>query len=96
MPVIVAGLRVASVSNISLVTVGSIIGIGGQGENARLTCPIKKQRPALRHPRRRRTQQFAAQDHLQSAARVSLCPWRIGAITAAALVLLHHEHDRTT
>ena len=67
-PVIVAGLRVASVSNISLVTVGSIIGIGGQGENARLTCPIKKQRPALRHPRRRRTQQFAAQDHLQSAA----------------------------
>ena len=28
--------------------------------------------------------------------RVSLCPWRIGAITAAALVLLHHEHDRTT
>ena len=28
--------------------------------------------------------------------RVSLCPWRIGAITAAALVLLHIEHDRTT
>jgi hypothetical protein len=28
--------------------------------------------------------------------RVSLCPWRIGAITAAALVLLHHMHDRTT
>jgi DDE superfamily endonuclease len=28
--------------------------------------------------------------------RVSLCPWRIGAITAAALVLLHHEHVRTT
>jgi hypothetical protein len=28
--------------------------------------------------------------------RVSLCPWRIGAITAAALVLLHHEHRRTT
>lgn len=27
---------------------------------------------------------------------VSFCPWRIGAITAAALVLLHHEHDRTT
>jgi hypothetical protein len=27
---------------------------------------------------------------------VSLCPWRIGAITAAALVLLHHEHDRST
>jgi hypothetical protein len=28
--------------------------------------------------------------------RISFCPWRIGAITAAALVLLHHEHDRTT
>jgi DDE superfamily endonuclease len=27
--------------------------------------------------------------------RVSLCPWRIGAITAAALVLPHHQHDRT-
>lgn len=25
--------------------------------------------------------------------RVSLCPWRIGAITAAALALLHIEHD---
>jgi hypothetical protein len=24
------------------------------------------------------------------------CPWRIGAIAAAALVLLHHEHARTT
>lgn len=27
---------------------------------------------------------------------VSLCPWRIGTIVAAALVLLHFEHDRTT
>jgi hypothetical protein len=27
--------------------------------------------------------------------RVSLDPWRIGAITAAALVLLHHENNRT-
>jgi hypothetical protein len=26
--------------------------------------------------------------------RISLCPWRIG--TAAALVLLHREHNRTT
>jgi hypothetical protein len=24
------------------------------------------------------------------------CPWRIGHIVAAALVLLHHEHGRTT
>lgn len=28
--------------------------------------------------------------------RVSLCPWRIGTIVAAALVLLHLEHNRTT
>jgi len=27
---------------------------------------------------------------------VSLCPWKIGDIAAAALVLLHLEHDRTT
>jgi hypothetical protein len=27
---------------------------------------------------------------------VSLCPWKIGKIAAAALVLLHFEHDRTT
>lgn len=27
---------------------------------------------------------------------VSLCPWKIGTIVAAALVLLHIEHDRTT
>ncbi len=24
------------------------------------------------------------------------CPWRLGEIVAAALVLLHHQHDRTT
>jgi hypothetical protein len=28
--------------------------------------------------------------------RISLCPWRISAINAAALVLLHHQHGRTT
>jgi hypothetical protein len=27
---------------------------------------------------------------------VSLCPWKIGRITAAALVLLHVGHGRTT
>jgi hypothetical protein len=27
---------------------------------------------------------------------VSLCPWSIGRITSAALVILHIEHDRTT
>ena len=28
--------------------------------------------------------------------RVSLCPWRIGVITATALVFLHHQHGRAT
>ena len=27
---------------------------------------------------------------------VSLCPWRIGRIASAALVILHIEQDRTT
>jgi DDE superfamily endonuclease len=27
---------------------------------------------------------------------ISLCPWRIGTIVAAALVILHIDHDRTT
>jgi len=27
---------------------------------------------------------------------ISLCPWTIGIIVAAALVILHIEHDRTT
>ena len=32
MPVLIAGLRVATVSNISLVSVGALIGVGGLGE----------------------------------------------------------------
>ena len=32
----------------------------------------------------------------RALGRVTVCPQRIGAITAAALVLLHHEHGRTT
>lgn len=27
---------------------------------------------------------------------ISVCPWKIGAIVAAALVILHIEHERTT
>jgi hypothetical protein len=33
---------------------------------------------------------------LKALRRDSLCPWRVGAIIAAALVLLHHQHSRTT
>jgi len=32
----------------------------------------------------------------QALRNLSLDPWRIGAIVAAALVLLHFDHDRTT
>lgn len=27
---------------------------------------------------------------------ISVCPWKIGAIVAAALVILHFDHARTT
>ena len=38
-----------------------------------------------------------AQDRTGLAIRnVSLCPWKIGKIVAAALVLLHVDHHRTT
>jgi hypothetical protein len=33
---------------------------------------------------------------LEALRRFRLCPWRIGAITAAVFVLFHHEHGRTT
>jgi hypothetical protein len=39
---------------------------------------------------------FLLKTTVKALRRVSLCPWRIGAITAAALVLLHREHGRTT
>ncbi len=71
------------------------------GERTMLTTPIK-QPPG----RRRAHRQSAARGHaraggrgnslLKALRRVSLFPKRIGAITAAALVLLHHQHGRTT
>jgi hypothetical protein len=57
---------------------------------------------ALRQPAARRGQAPAERGHsllktsFKALRQVSLCPWRSGAITAAALVLLHHMHDRTT
>ncbi|MEJ7704193.1 MAG: ABC transporter permease subunit [Geodermatophilaceae bacterium] len=38
LPVMLAGLRVATVSNISLVSVGAIIGVGGSGRCSRAAC----------------------------------------------------------
>lgn len=43
LPVVMAGLRVATVSNISLVSVGALIGIGGLGEL--LTAGLKRDFP---------------------------------------------------
>ncbi|WP_199489341.1 MULTISPECIES: transposase family protein [Actinomycetes] len=83
--------------------------LGYEGEQAALTTPIKKtidaplttdQRTvnllhaATRAPAERGNSLLKTS--FKALRRVSLCPWRIGAITAAALVLLHHMHDRTT
>jgi DDE superfamily endonuclease len=58
--------------------------------------PAHRQPAARRHPRPGRTRQPLLQETFEGPRRVRVCPWRIGAITAAARVLLHHEHDRTT
>jgi hypothetical protein len=83
--------------------------LGYEGEAKTLRIPIKKPAHGRLTDDQRTTNLLHA--HLRSQAeransllkttfkalrRVSLCPWRIGAITAAALVLLHQEHDRTT
>jgi hypothetical protein len=86
--------------------------LGYEGENQRLVCPIKKPSKtggeALTVEQRTinmlhsATRAIAERGNsllkttFKALRRVSLCPWRIGAITAAALVLLHHEHGRTT
>jgi hypothetical protein len=79
------------------------------GENSRLTCPIKNTRGVALTAEQRTvnalhsaTRAVAERGNsllkttFKGLRRVTLCPWRIGAITAAALVLLHREHDRTT
>jgi hypothetical protein len=84
--------------------------LGYLGEADQLTCPIKKPaKPAQLDATERTvnmlhsaTRALAERGNsllkttFKALRRVSLCPWRIGAITAAALVLLHTEHDRTT
>ncbi len=80
-----------------------------EGERAALTTPIKHSatgrlidhqrtvnllHAATRAPAERG--KSLLQTTFKALRRVSLCPWRIGAITAAALVLLHHQHGRTT
>ncbi len=83
--------------------------LGYEGEATTVRIPIKKP-PAGRLTDDQKTTNLI-HAHLRSQAeransllkttfkalrRVSLCPWRIGAVVAAALVLLHHEHGRTT
>jgi DDE superfamily endonuclease len=83
--------------------------LGYEGENTRLTCPIKNTREATLtadqrtiNALRSATRALAERGNsllkttFKALRRVTLCPWRIGAITAAALVLLHHENTRTT
>ena len=83
--------------------------LGYEGEQAALTTPVKKVtgRPLSDDERtinalHAATRALAERGNsllkvtFKALRRVSLCPWRIGAITAAALVLLHHIHGRTT
>jgi hypothetical protein len=83
--------------------------LGYEGERGGLTTPIKHRagrrltvdqrtvnllHAATRAPAERGNSLLKTT--FKALRRISLCPWRIGAITAAALVLLHHQHGRTT
>ncbi|WP_432489437.1 transposase family protein [Kineococcus sp. SYSU DK018] len=82
--------------------------LGYEGERARLTCPHKvttnrdldvDQRSFNRvhaHLRARAEQGNAWLKNYRALQKVTLCPWRVGVIAAAILVVLHLEHDRTT
>lgn len=83
--------------------------LGDEGEHSTITAPVKKTHGRARTDDQRTINALPAATRalaergnsllkttFTALRRVSLCPWRIGAITAAALVLLHHEHDRTT
>ncbi|WP_226360854.1 transposase family protein [Pseudonocardia sp. ICBG1142] len=83
--------------------------LGYEGESDRLTVPIKTRSGAGLCPDQRTvnvlhsaTRAIAERGNallkntFRALRHLSLCPQRIGAITAAALVLLHTEHNRTT
>ena len=83
--------------------------LGYKGERTVLTTPIKHRAGHRRSADQRTVNLLHAATRgpaergnsllkttFKALRRVSLCPWRIGAITAAALVLLHREHGRTT
>ena len=90
-------------------THAALADLGYESERAALTTPIKHSadrrlntnertinllHAATRAPAERGNSLLKTT--FKALRRVSLCPWRIGAITAAALVLLHHVHGRTT
>jgi hypothetical protein len=83
--------------------------LGYEGEPGALTTPIKHRtgyrlttdqrtvnllHAATRAPAERGNSLLKTT--FKALRRISPCPWRIGAITAAALMLLHHLHGRTT
>jgi hypothetical protein len=83
--------------------------LGYEAERHRLTCPVKATAGrqlsddhacfnALHSATRAVAERGNAlpKTTFKALRRVTFCPWRIGAITAAALVLLHHEHHHTT
>lgn len=82
--------------------------LGYEGERVRLTCPHKvpkdrdlsvEERSFNRvraYVRARAEQGDAWLKNYRVLQKVSLCPWRIGTITAVVLVVLHLEHERTT
>jgi hypothetical protein len=53
-------------------------------------------RPTTPHERSANAKLAAQTTTFRALRNVSLCPWKIGVIVAAALVILHIEHDRTT
>ena len=84
--------------------------LGHEGERARLTRPHKVSRNrdlgiaersfnrvhAYVRARARAEQGRAWLKNHRALQKVTLCPWRIGAVTAAVLVILHLEHNRIT
>lgn len=90
-------------------THAALADLGYEGERGALTTPIKHsvglrlttdQRTVnLLHAATRAPAECGdslLKTTFKALRRVSLCLWRIGAITATALVLLHHERGRTT
>lgn len=83
--------------------------LGYQGEHTRLTYPIRRTHGAVLTVEQRTINALHSATRaptergnslpkttFKAPHQVTLCPWRISAIIAAALVLHHYEHDRTT